>query len=450
MRRVNLPSWKRLLWIPVFLGVGIGVLTWMARQPGDMDRQLARLKAQGIPTTSAELDVWYAAVPDAVNAGKLVLEAASGFRTVALPGLEADSQRRPSRTNGVTESLLLANRAYLATNAETLHAIHAALQHPQSRYPILLTNGVLTLLPHLSPVKQAAQRLGVCAEMAAECGDRELATQCLLDGLALARTLQPEPTVISFLVRNVCEGIATASAERVLHRVELNSNQLSQLQRAFNRSAAELSYDRAMVGELCLNLDAFRMPAGRQWTGLVAPGGPNPALQPEAVVLWVYSISGLKGRDLAVMANYYNRSRELAALPPTARHRASETLNAELDAQLRTQFLPIAHMMLPGILKTESKATHQYAVLRSAEVACAVEQWRQAHGGALPESLNALVPGPLASIPEDPLDGRPLKFVKRPRGFVVYSVGEDGIDDGGAVRNVGSTNRWDYTFTVER
>jgi hypothetical protein len=107
-------------------------------------------------------------------------------------------------------------------------------------------------------------------------------------------------------------------------------------------------------------------------------------------------------------------------------------------------------MMLPGILPTESKATRQYTVLRCAEVACAVEQWRLAHAGRWPESLIELVPEFINAVPEDPIDGRPLRFARRPKGFVVYGIGEDGINDGGAVRKAGSSGRSDDTFTVDR
>lgn len=425
-------------------------LAWMGRRPGEVQERLSRLRAAGLPTSSVELNTWYSAVPDSENAATLFLAAASGLRSVSVPGLELDFTSRASRTNGVSEQLLTANRAYLATNAAALRAIHAALQHPRSRYPINLNAGVLTTLPHLSSIKGYAQQLGVCAEMAAECGQPELASQCLLDALRLSRTLQNEPAVISFLITIACEAITTGSAERVFHHVRFTPEQLAEFQTAFSTAAIELSYAPAMTGELCMNLDAFRLPAGRQFQSFVMAGGANTGIGIESFVLWLYSASGLQNRDLAVMVNFYDRSRELAALSPTKRRVEAEKLNAEVEKRFRSQFIPVARMMLPALFKVEAKTTRQYAVLRCSEVACAVERWRLAHGGALPESLDALVPAYLASVPEDPMDGRPLKFKARPKGFVVYSIGEDGTDDGGAPRKSGSNKPWDYTFVVDR
>jgi hypothetical protein len=46
-------------------------------------------------------------------------------------------------------------------------------------------------------------------------------------------------------------------------------------------------------------------------------------------------------------------------------------------------------------------------------------------------------------VPVDPFDGQPLRYKKLAKGYVVYSVGEDGRDDGGDEKK-------DITFTVER
>jgi hypothetical protein len=54
----------------------------------------------------------------------------------------------------------------------------------------------------------------------------------------------------------------------------------------------------------------------------------------------------------------------------------------------------------------------------------------QLENGALPGSLGDLVPRYLECVPADPQDGEPLRY-SRERG-VVYSVGDDSVDEGGA------------------
>jgi hypothetical protein len=71
-----------------------------------------------------------------------------------------------------------------------------------------------------------------------------------------------------------------------------------------------------------------------------------------------------------------------------------------------------------------------------------MERYRLANG-VLPDSLGDLVPRFVDVVPADPYDGRPLRYQKLTKGYVVYSVGEDGNDDGGDEKK-------DITFTVER
>ena len=67
-----------------------------------------------------------------------------------------------------------------------------------------------------------------------------------------------------------------------------------------------------------------------------------------------------------------------------------------------------------------------------AAVAIAVHAFRSEHG-SFPESTEALVPYYLGSIPVDGFDGLPLRYSSQGDGFTVYSVGADGVDDGGKI-----------------
>jgi hypothetical protein len=71
------------------------------------------------------------------------------------------------------------------------------------------------------------------------------------------------------------------------------------------------------------------------------------------------------------------------------------------------------------------------ATLRTADAAAAVERYRAAHGGALPETLDVLVPAYLNGVPIDPFTGAPVKWKASPTGYAIYSIGADFEDDGG-------------------
>jgi hypothetical protein len=60
----------------------------------------------------------------------------------------------------------------------------------------------------------------------------------------------------------------------------------------------------------------------------------------------------------------------------------------------------------------------------------ALREFRMATG-ELPETLDELVPGFLSRLPVDYGDGGVLRYTPRDGEFVLYSVGWNGVDDGG-------------------
>jgi len=63
------------------------------------------------------------------------------------------------------------------------------------------------------------------------------------------------------------------------------------------------------------------------------------------------------------------------------------------------------------------------------------------------------MPTYLDAVPKDPFDGKELRYKKLETGFVVYSIGKDGNDDGGKERprkRTGPDAPVDVTFIVQR
>ena len=51
--------------------------------------------------------------------------------------------------------------------------------------------------------------------------------------------------------------------------------------------------------------------------------------------------------------------------------------------------------------------------------------------GNYPPDLSALVPEWLPAVPRDPVDGKPMRYQSAGKIFLLYSVGNDGVDNGG-------------------
>lgn len=65
----------------------------------------------------------------------------------------------------------------------------------------------------------------------------------------------------------------------------------------------------------------------------------------------------------------------------------------------------------------------------TAVVAVAVARFQAKHG-RLPKNLDALVPEFLAMVPQDPFDGKPIRYETTDSGVVVFSVGRDTVEAG--------------------
>jgi hypothetical protein len=74
--------------------------------------------------------------------------------------------------------------------------------------------------------------------------------------------------------------------------------------------------------------------------------------------------------------------------------------------------------------------TNAVARLAAAQTGFALAVYQREHG-AYPESLAALVPDLLPTIPVDPWSGKELIYRRKDDGFVIYSVGPNQRDDGG-------------------
>ena len=90
---------------------------------------------------------------------------------------------------------------------------------------------------------------------------------------------------------------------------------------------------------------------------------------------------------------------------------------------------------------------HYYSMTRldAGLAGLALREYRRRHG-AYPNALAELVPETLPRTPIDYVDGAPLRYRRSSAGYLLYSVGENGVDDGGNGRRT-SLNQLDIVFS---
>ncbi len=90
-----------------------------------------------------------------------------------------------------------------------------------------------------------------------------------------------------------------------------------------------------------------------------------------------------------------------------------------------------AVIAVPNGTKAVQTFTFDQTKADEGQIVCALERYHLAHGN-YPETLNALVPQFIGTIPHDIIGGQPLKYRQTPEAqFLLYSTGWDKTDDVG-------------------
>jgi hypothetical protein len=194
--------------------------------------KIGQIREAGFPVTTAELNKWYAAVPPENNAALILTNAFAHLvkGNTNSPDLPIIGRGKlPPRNEPLPPEMRQAIADYVATNQVALELLEKGLALKSCRYPVDLTAGLHTLLPHLPKLKASAQLLELDALIKAEAGDLPGTTRRIEEMWALSDSLVQEPLIISQLVRIACQEIALSTLERILTRHRLEPDQLADL-----------------------------------------------------------------------------------------------------------------------------------------------------------------------------------------------------------------------------
>ena len=149
------------------------------------------------------------------------------------------------------------------------------------------------------------------------------------------------------------------------------------------------------------------------------------------VAIALYKFAGLADMDAAIYLDLMNDYIKTTHLPPYQRQEAASAVDTKFGKTSRIHIL--LHVIMPAFSRVTTIDIRTIAQLRTARAGLAIQRYRLA-AGKLPDNLADLMPTYLDAVPKDPFDGKDLRYKKLEAGFVVYSIGEDGNDDGGKER----------------
>ena len=423
-----------------------------------VEHRLEMLRAAGLPTTIGELERLRTPLPDEENAA-LVLERAYPklVRPETLPqsvqkNLPGQWARFPSRSGSLPietresiGSVLSSNKTALAILQSTpdlrkaRYAVHWSAAG-STQYKSLLTMSKLLLWETYYHVE----------------GNRsDAAVQSIRSLIHLGISLESEPFWTFQMMRNQCFDYALIGLERLLNRHRLEGSALESLQEEFARvEERDDGLPRSLIGLRCYAIEAYRAtPAA----GTFFRPGTSVLLEQLRVQLrfQLSRMAGMHSRSLIASLDRLDDFDEIVGSPYPERFELAKNLLKRTERTLvnRSQNGPWGSRYLFEQL-VKPNAEH-VARCRVAATALAIERIRFRENGQVPDRLADLVPEFLSEIPDDPFDGKPIRFMPLQKGYRVYSIGADEADNEGAeVTNRRLTRmpkaNYDITFTVER
>ncbi len=412
--------------------------------------ELEAIRRAGYPVTLEELDSWYEYPPPGEpNAADVYLEA---FLRLVAPSEEQSkllplvgTAESPLRAESLSDEMKKAIAKHLAANKEALELLHKAASIEHCRYPVDLTVGLGALSP-LRGMRGAARLLVLQAILQAENGEADRASRSLSSLMSMARSLDRNPGLISQLMRITCRYWWTYTLEHVLSRISLNDPQLQNTAIALRNEEQADCMLRAMVGVRCAESALYASPYED-----IRSGAGFPLPEP----LWlVYMAAGLREMDHLTYLDFAGEIVRVCEMPVNQRAQALRKRQRRYEHWERSTpdlYCLLTKILAPSVDRSVEIDVLSIGRLRAARTGLAVERYRLDER-KLPEALGELVPGYMEAIPEDPFDGKPLRYKKLQKSYIVYSIGPDGVDDGGLEKDPAARHAEapDVTFTVER
>jgi len=437
---LSIGQWVRRILISgaVLLVLLIAGARWNLRV--QVKAELDRIRAAGQPVTLVELAQQYRDLggrpdgsADLQQAFSTLVESLKRLETNGIPGSTVTHEQLPLIGKGggwplaseeltpkIHEALGLALRQ-VGPALDGLRAV-VTPEDLAFRFPIALTNGAMTLLPHLAHMKRITQWQMLRSAWELDRGEANAAIQSIGDSLRLTRTLAAEPTLISQLVRFAMLRIAVNATERLVGIHPLTSAQAEWLRRELRAARPEDSMYMAMIGERCMGLDAMR-------PGSASLFGPESQYQSDTsegllarATFLAYRMTGLVDRDAKFYLQTMNRVISTSTNSVPDRVALANNSNA-FDPSAQGSLYLFSSMLLPALEKAMLKETDCLTALAAADAALAVEAWRAVHEGRLPDSLADLVPEFFPEVPVDPATTKPLTIVPTATSYAIHGNG---------------------------
>ena len=354
--------------------------------------------------------------------------------------------------------------AAVAQNEKVFELLHQIIEKPYFDFQIGYEQGIAGLdftNLYLAQSKRAAQRLEAAVLCDLHQGDMASAVKNLRAMLAIVKAMRDERLAISELVRIAIAEITVTANWEILQSPNLTGEQLAELQQDWTSLEFIRTEENALAmeragGEITLSkwrgstseLERY-FEIGENARALMGYPDDKETIWHKAKLAtqifmwrnwWSYpdELRCLKGYEVCINAARFaetNGAFQIALKDQAAKlndlgiSKLDEDFIAFISGQ--TDFHSMLSQSISSLDVMVKKVMMVEVAKKATTTAIALKRYQLKHGH-YPADLNSLVPEFLPAVPLDPVDGQPLRYRPNADGtFLLYSVGENGKDDGG-------------------
>lgn len=429
------PPRRRRRWIWIVAGVvvlflGLGWFWWNQSSKWDerINAEIERYRAAGQPIYLADFDP-----PDTDDDDNAALALQEAVRALKLTKDEEIlvEELRPEKVAENLDEL----RRIAEANSKVLTLVHRARSMKGADWGFRVRSPAVTftLPPDLSEQRSLARFLRGMAIYFHKTGDEAAAVRTLHDTLNIGKTVRKMPLLICHLSALANDAIACAAVEDISADLKVappggagRKDVEAFIAELLDEVTLRKDTQRVYYGERAYVFDSAKLWIDGRMS-LTSPGAPA-AL--EAITASV--LRPLHKKDLIGLLRMCTAMAEAAGQEswPEAKKLLPEEPSYEgfWDSATHT----LSSILRPSLQKALMTHFRVIAMRRMAATALAIKLYETDHGSR-PAELADLVPKYLPAVPKDPFaaDGRDIGYLPNAPRPILYSVGQNGIDQGG-------------------
>jgi hypothetical protein len=341
----------------------------------------------------------------------------------------------------------------LKLNSKAREDLRAIVRSPVLRYP-LNYRGLNTLLPHLGRVKPGAQHLSASALDNIRNGRIEAAVDDIEAIMLLSRLTADEPILISQLVHIAIVSIALQDCWALLQADALPDDQLARLQKVLDVDLTAGMVE-SLRGERVMARDAIHMlrseelnfvdvvksfssgfddgesmglienlPYNDEIRGAIRVG----VILPMWRFIWSYEDARHSLEEIQAVLQAVEQSRAQRSAGPLKAARDTIEEKKREDAAYKSWSYFVTRLLIGAPAHGPMRAFRCQTHVEMTRAAIGLKRYQLRHR-KYPQTLEQLVPEFLAKHPVDWMSGQKLLYRMEGDSFVLWSVGDNGVDD---------------------